>query len=314
MSVILGIDTSNYTTSAALADAQTGKIVRSVKQLLPVKEGQLGLRQSDAVFHHTAALPRIVEQVYEGLDTQTVAVAVSDRPSEKEHSYMPCFLAGVNAAAVSAQALQVPLFRTSHQVGHVLACLYGCERLQALQGDFICFHVSGGTTDALSVHPENGEMHVQRIARSLDLKAGQAVDRIGAQMGLPFPAGKALDALARQSEKRYAQKAMLKGADCSLSGLENLARAMLKKGESEEDCARFTFDYLANTLKAMSLKLQEQYGHLPLFFAGGVMSNSIIKERLSDELGATFCPPAYSADNAAGIAYYGYMKWNSLKN
>ncbi|MBR0414523.1 MAG: peptidase M22 [Clostridia bacterium] len=314
MQVILGIDTSNYTTSAALIDCAGGEVIAAAAKLLPVKEGERGLRQSDALFHHTQALPEMVAEVYRGIDAQTVAVAVSAKPAEQEGSYMPCFLAGVNAASVSAQALGVPLFTTSHQVGHILACLYGCGQLEALQSDFICFHVSGGTTDALLVKPSADWIRVERVAKSADLKAGQAVDRIGVKMGLPFPAGKELEALALKSDKHYKKCASFKGADCSLSGLENLAAAMLAAGESKEDTAKFTFDYLANTLQAMSENLLERYGRLPLFFAGGVMSNTIIKNQLSSALGASFCPPAFARDNAAGIALYGYLQWKNLKN
>ena len=315
MRLILGIDTSNYTTSAALIDADSGEILSKAGRLLPVKEGALGIRQSDAVFHHTAALPAIVSQVYEGVQGQTVAVAVSAKPSEQEGSYMPCFLAGVNAAAVSAKALGVPLYTASHQVGHVLACLYGCENVKQIESDFICFHVSGGTTDALLVKPDTENIiRIDRVACSLDLKAGQAVDRIGGKMGLRFPAGKALEALALQSDKTFTQKGKLKGTDCSLSGLQNLAEKRLREGESKEDCARFTLDYIANTLCAMSERLFETYTRLPLYFAGGVMSNSIIRNTLESACGAHFCPPEYATDNAVGIALYGYLKWNSLKN
>ena len=314
MRVILGIDTSNYTTSAALIDADSGKLLSSAKRLLPVKEGERGIRQSDAVFHHTAALPEIVQKAYGDRQCETVAVAVSGKPAEQEGSYMPCFLAGVNAARVSARALGVPVYTTSHQVGHILACLYGCEKTEYLQQSFICFHVSGGTTDALLVKPASDIVTVERVAKSSDLKAGQAVDRIGVKMGFPFPAGQALETLALESAQHYTQCAKLDGADCSLSGLENLALKMLERGEKREDCAKFVLDYLANTLEKMSLVLLEQYPHLPLFFAGGVMSNTIIKQHLNSALGAHFCPPAFSADNAAGIAFYGYLQWNNSKN
>ncbi len=314
MQVILGIDTSNYTTSAALIDAATGQIVSSQRRLLPVKAGECGLRQSDAVFHHTAALPEIVRAAYDGVEAQTVAVAVSQKPSAREGSYMPCFLAGVNAASVCATALGVPLYRTSHQAGHVLACLYGCDTLQALKAPFLCFHVSGGTTDALLVSPGTDEFSIEQVACSMDLKAGQAIDRIGVKMGLPFPAGKALERLALNSEKHYKKSGYLKGADCSFSGLQNLAEKMISNGESAEDTAKFTLDYIGNTLEKMCLVLRENYGDLPLFFAGGVMSNSIIREKLTRSLGAYFAPAAYAADNAAGVAVYGYLQWNSLKN
>lgn len=314
MRLILGIDTSNYTTSAALTDADSGALVKQVKQLLPVKDGALGVRQSEAVFLHTKALPALVQELYHGIQGETVAVCVSTKPSEQPGSYMPCFLAGLSAAGVSAQALQVPLFETSHQAGHVLACLYACDALSCLEHPLICFHVSGGTTDALLVQPSENLLKIRCVASSMDLKAGQAVDRIGVHLGCRFPAGKELEALALCSKENYRQKSVLNEGNCSFSGLQNLAQKMYKEGASKEDCAKFTFDYIANTLCAMSARLLQEYGELPLFFAGGVMSNSIIRQRLEQACNARFCPPEFSADNAAGIAVYGYLKWKSLKN
>ena len=313
MNCILGIDTSNYTTSVSLVDVQSGEVIVNMKRLLPVKEGERGIRQNDAIFHHTTALPALINEAFTDFEGKIVGVAVSEKPAEQEGSYMPCFLAGLNAAVAASAALGVPLYKTSHQVGHMLAAVYGAQMPSLLNRPFICFHVSGGTTDALFIQTDdNGSIRVERIAKSLDLKAGQAVDRIGVKLGYRFPAGKAMDELAQRSQKRFQQKAKLIGCDCSLSGLENLALKKLDDGEKPEDTARFCFDYIANTLIAMSVKLKEQYGDLPLLFAGGVMSNSIIKERLTKELGACFSSPAFAADNAAGVALYGRIKWNNL--
>ena len=101
--IFLGIDTSNYTTSAAVYDPQSGGM-RQKKQLLPVKTGELGLRQSDAVFHHVRQLPDIVEELRGLCDAPITAIAASDRPQQREGSYMPCFLAGMGAARELAAA------------------------------------------------------------------------------------------------------------------------------------------------------------------------------------------------------------------
>ena len=90
----LGIDTSNYATSLAVFHT-AGEVVCAKKRFLPVKEGQLGLRQSDALFHHTAALPEMLEELGREFDlTRISAVGVSEKPRPVEGSYMPCFLAG----------------------------------------------------------------------------------------------------------------------------------------------------------------------------------------------------------------------------
>ena len=102
----LGIDTSNYTTSVAAFDGRDG-VNRS--RLLDVAPGQLGLRQSDALFSHVKRLPVLMEQLFSAVSPGEIqAVAVSTRPRAVEGSYMPCFLAGVAVAKSLAAALGVP--------------------------------------------------------------------------------------------------------------------------------------------------------------------------------------------------------------
>ena len=146
MSLFLGIDTSNYTTSVALYDSATGEIAQK-KQLLPVREGQLGLRQSDAVFHHTAQLHTLFGELLEGVNPREIAaIGVSTRPRPVDGSYMPCFTVGENTAKILSAVLRVPLFVFSHQEGHIAAALYSAKRDDLFDKEFLAFHVSGGTT------------------------------------------------------------------------------------------------------------------------------------------------------------------------
>lgn len=294
----LGIDTSNYTTSCALYNSETGETVQK-KKLLPVKDGELGLRQSDAVFHHTVQLPQLMTELFENLDGRISAVGVSVSPTCEDGSYMPCFLAGVNAASAVSAAMGIPLKRFSHQQGHIMAALYSSGRTELLGKRFLAFHVSGGTTQLLLV---DGELKAKLIASSLDLKAGQAVDRTGVMLGYPFPAGKYVDALAQKSDKKYKINIKLKDGNCCLSGVENKCRAMLENGESQEDICRYCLDYIMTALYKMAVWAKEKYGELPILFSGGVMSNSIIKKEFTEKLGAAFAEPEFSADNAAGTA------------
>lgn len=304
--MFLGIDTSNYTTSLALFD---GENMFQQKQLLDVKQGERGLRQSDALFKHTVNLPVLFDKISQDINGDIEAVGVSARPRNLEGSYMPCFLAGVASAKSISVVSGVPLYETSHQVGHILAALYSADKLDLINKPFIAFHVSGGTTDALLVTPDENEIiKAELVAQSLDLKAGQAVDRAGVMMGLQFPAGKEIDRLAQNSDKVYKIKPSLKGLDCSLSGVENKCRQMLDKGESKEDIARYCIEYILSALDAMTQLLIDKYGNLPIVFAGGVMSNSIISKKLSEKYGAFFAKPEFSCDNAAGVALSAYLK------
>lgn len=303
MSYFLGIDTSNYTTSCAIYDTQN-KTVFQKKKLLPVKDGELGLRQSDAVFHHTVQLPELVKELFESCPVEISAVGVSDKPVCAEGSYMPCFLAGVNAATCISAVQGIDLYRFSHQQGHLMAALYSSGKTDLLGRDFLAFHVSGGTTHLLYVH---GNLETELIASSLDLKAGQAVDRVGVMLGFPFPAGRYVDESARKSSKEYKINLKLKDGNCSLSGVENKCKKMLSDGEAPEDICRFCLDYIRVALEKMMLAAQEKYGNLPVVFSGGVMSNSIIKKYFTEKYGAFFAEPEFSADNAAGIAILASM-------
>ncbi len=303
MNGYLGLDTSNYTTSAAYCDAVSGEIVQQ-KKLLPVKMGEMGLRQSDAVFHHVRQLPEVVEALRTQCDGEIVAVAASDRPQQKDGSYMPCFLVGAGAARELGALLRVPVHFFTHQQGHVAAALYGANALHLRQDPFLAFHVSGGTTDAILVRPDAYEIiNCEVVARSLDLKAGQLIDRVGGMLGLPFPAGPALETLALTSDNaKLRARASMDGANCHLSGVENQCKTMLDKGCPPADIALFCLKSVEAALVAMTSALQTQYGELPLVYAGGVMSNTLLKASLTEHFGGIFAPPVFSADNAAGIA------------
>ncbi len=300
MSLFLGIDTSNYTTSVALIDDENKVLQR--KRLLPVKEGERGIRQSDAVFHHTKAYPELLGGLLECVSEPITAIGVSVTPTTEEGSYMPCFLVGESVAYALSSALKVPLFKFSHQQGHIAAALYSADKTELFNEKFIAFHVSGGTTDAVLCESENNTLKITPVASSNDLKAGQAVDRIGVKMGLLFPCGKELEKLALKSEKIYKNKIKLYDGDCSLSGLENKCLKMLENGESKEDTAKFLLTYIADTICEMVNDIFTKYGELPLVFAGGVMSNSIIREIITSRFTSFFAEPEFSCDNAAGIA------------
>lgn len=296
---VLGIDTSNYTTSAALLKNGT---MRQSKKLLPVKQGEKGLRQSDAVFHHVQQLPEVLDALpFQGASIATVGV--SNRPRSLEGSYMPCFLVGVSAAKTAALSLGVPLHTFSHQQGHIAAALYSAGELDLLGQRFLAFHVSGGTTEVVLCEPDKKAIFSTAVvAQSLDLKAGQAVDRVGVMLGLPFPAGPELEKLALRANQSFSIRPSMKGTDCSLSGVENKCRTMIVRGAAREEVAAYCLQSVLAALDGMAAALLRKYGDLPLLFAGGVMSNSIICGALTQKYDAVFGEPVFSADNAAGVA------------
>lgn len=308
----LGIDTSNYTTSAALYNSQTGEITQQ-KKLLPVREGQLGLRQSDAVFHHTAQLHTLFEELVRGVDTkQIAAVGVSSRPRPVSGSYMPCFTVGQNTAKILSAALKIPLCEFSHQEGHISAVLYSAKKTELFNRDFLAFHVSGGTTEAVLAKGLGSGFEFELVAQTLDLNAGQALDRVGLMLGLKFPCGPQLEQLALKNTEKLSARPTIKGCDCCLSGVENQCKKLISQGKSPEYVSAYCLEFIRKTLEKMTDALLEKHGELPLVYAGGVMSNSIIKNSFKEKYNAAFAEPVFSSDNAAGIAYLCYRKQNNV--
>lgn len=317
----VGIDTSNYTTSAALVtrdpdDPSRLRVVSNRKAPLPVAAGARGLRQSDALFAHTRNLPELWQGLREDIAAaglSPVAVGCSARPRDVEGSYMPCFLAGVAAAEAFAAGAEVPLYRFSHQSGHIMAALHSSETLyrgrsagQSLTETILAFHVSGGTTEAVLADPTRGGFSVELVGGGADLHAGQLVDRVGVMLGLDFPCGAALEALAVTYGGRVPpMKLSVKDGVCNLSGLENQAAKLWRETSDPPLVAAWVLTAIGKTLRRMTDQIQARYATpLPVLYAGGVMSNRFLRPLLTEGApwDCRFAEPAFSADNAAGVA------------
>ena len=307
--LLLGIDTSNYTTSAALCTTE-GDVILNLKRLLPVSEGERGLRQSDALFAHTKNLPLIMGELGEFLkenypERNILAVGYSATPRDAEGSYMPCFLSGVSVASAIAATLGCEKYAFSHQSGHVMAAVYSAGVTHLLEGDkpFAAFHISGGTTEVLLITPSKDGFSVELIGGTMDMNAGQAIDRTGVLMGMRFPCGREMESLLSGREiPRQRTKTSVKGLECNLSGLENLAKRLFEESGDKALTSAYCFDFVADTLYKLSDNLREIYPDIPIIYAGGVMSNKRIGARLAERAGTYFAAPELSADNAAGVA------------
>lgn len=305
--MILGIDTSNYTTSVALYDEENN-IAYNFKKLLPVKSGEKGLRQSDAVFHHTMQIRELLKKAFK-ITTDISSVGVSISPCDNDGSYMPCFMVGQTIAEVISGALNAKLFTFSHQRGHVAAALYSCNKLNLIDQRFIAFHFSGGTSDAIIVEPDEEKIiKCNVIASSSDLKAGQSIDRAGVMLRLPFPCGKYIDELACKSSAEFKIRPSFSGLNPSFSGVENKCIKMHNEGAVKEDIAKYAVSYTLSVVDNMTEMILKEYGRLPLVYAGGVMSNSIIRKCMIEKYECSFAKPEFSSDNAVGIAVLAALK------
>lgn len=303
----LGIDTSCYTTSLALIDAEA-RIVNDERKLLPVAAGEHGLRQSDGVFHHVRHLSEVWEHFT--LPAEIVAVGVSSRPRPVADSYMPVFLAGVAVAAGIAKSKQVPLYKFSHQEGHIAAGLKGKQ----LQETFLAVHISGGTSEVLRVEPRQAAgFAIDLLSGTTDLSAGQMIDRVGVALGLPFPAGPDLERLAMQASGNISLSSAAGGL--SFSGPCSAALRLVEQGETDAEIAFATLRVVANSLEKSLRKLAEEQRLSQVLLVGGVMSNQLIRQRLEHRLAGKlqlhFAEPRLCTDNAVGAALLAHSKYLS---
>ena len=300
---VIGIDTSNYTTSIAYFDGETGV---NCSRLLPVKPGELGLRQSDAVFAHTKSLPDLSGRLFSNAEVGKItAVGVSTRPRAVEGSYMPCFMVGYSHAKLLSDALGVPLIEVSHQQGHVAASLWSAGHLELMDEPHLAWHLSGGTTELLLVEPDGKNVKCTKIGGTTDISAGQLIDRTGVMLDLPFPAGKHVDVLSKEATMKETFKVKCPGMEFSLSGVQNKVQQFHQKNGVPAETAAFALRCVASAVFQATQNALKAYPGLKVVFSGGVASNSMLREVIAP-LNPIFCEPQYSTDNAMGVAVLTY--------
>lgn len=298
-----GFDTSNYKTSASLYDSDNDKMYPT-GAFLPVPQGNRGLRQNDALFLHTRALPSLYEQLCSNAHPESLAaVGASTQPRNTKDSYMPCFLAGAAAGRVIAATISVPFYGFSHQQGHIAAAAWSAKRPDLLNTEFLAWHLSGGTTELLRIFPDPSDLFDCEICLATeDLSAGQVIDRAGVMLGLPFPSGAALEKASGEDDGKIAAKTCFKNGRIHFSGLENQFNKLRQDGESAENIAGFVLRSVCETVRAATAAAVKDHGGLPVLCAGGVMSNKMIRTVLTEEFHAITAAPEYSGDNASGAA------------
>ena len=296
---VIGIDTSNYTTSIAFFDGADGV---NCSKLLPVRQGELGLRQSDAVFAHIKSLPELSGRLFDHLGSEKItAVGVSTRPRAVEGSYMPCFMVGYSHARMLADAFKVPLVEVSHQQGHVAASLWSAGHLELMDEPHLAWHLSGGTTELLLVEPDGKNVRCTKIGGTTDISAGQLIDRTGQMLELPFPSGKHIDAISKEAQMKETFKVKCPGLEFSLSGVQNKVQQFHQKNGIAAETAAYALRCVAGAVYQATANALKEYPGLRVVFSGGVASNSMLREKIAP-LNPIFSQPQFSTDNAMGVA------------
>lgn len=328
MKCILGLDTSNYKTSAAVVRGD--EIAADLRRFLKVKQGQRGLRQSEALFQHVQNLPELFEELRSSFAGKIDGVAFSTRPRAVDGSYMPCFTAGVSQAVSIASALDVPAVGFSHQEGHIEAALASCRKRP--EGDFLACHFSGGTCEVLKVRQKehtpsfadsfcriDGERafyEIEIIGGTKDISYGQVLDRAGVAMGLEFPCGQALDETAVSAERCTNVLTGIRVMDgqVNLSGFDTQLRnriADAKAGKLEtQDLIREAFVRISDSIAKMLRQCAKASGSEDIYMSGGVSSSRFLRDAIAEKLDTDgirvhFASAEMSSDNAAGTAFLG---------
>lgn len=304
---ILALDTSAYTTSLATVDLN-GHLLSDKRVLLQVPTGERGLRQSEAFYSHVKQVPDLFASISRP-EKPPVGIAVSSRPRPLEGSFMPVFLVGTQFARVLSLAWGCPLWEFSHQEGHVMAGLHSAEG--PCSEEFIAVHISGGTTEILRVRRNRTGFLEQLLGGTNDLHAGQLVDRIGVALGLPFPSGPHLEALAIQSapqgEYELRIPSYCRNMAVSFSGAEAAALRMITRGEPGAEIARALERCIAVSISKMILQAIESTGLRDVLLVGGVAANLYIngeiRRRVATKGDLFFASREFSSDNAAGLAW-----------
>lgn len=308
----LGIDTSNYKTSLAVID-DAASVVYEKSELLEVKKGKRGLRQSEAFFQHSMRLPLYIEEAFSCIHpAEIAAIGYSDKPRRQPGSYMPCFNAGVNSAKLLSSALGVPAYPFSHQEGHAAAIIPQSET-----GRIVFMHLSGGTTEFLTCKADDMGYDMRIVGGTKDISFGQLLDRAGVLLGYPFPSGKFLDCIAYESINddqplsALLPRVSIDDGYFNLSGAETRVMQYVKENDISNDdidqikpLASAMFIYIAGLLTSSSSYLSNKYEIDTVYMAGGVASSKTIRE-LIDNNGRPdilFGDPVLSGDNAVGIA------------
>ena len=309
--IIIGIDTSCYTTSIA-AITLNREIVFNEKIMLNVKNGERGLRQSDAVFQHIKNFGDISERLKKHIHKkgyEVEMICASAKPRDVEESYMPVFEVGKNFAKTMAAIFDCEMLETTHQENHIAASLYGCDKEDLER--FISVHMSGGTMEILLTEKGDKGYKTEIVGGTKDISFGQLIDRVGVKMGYDFPSGKYVDenALLCKEEVASGLKTSVKDGYMNISGLENQVYKLME----EKDKYYVSKAVMNAAIKSLEKALRfvcDKHSIEDVVFVGGVASSKYISERLTKKLqrnniNSFFTDGAYSSDNACGCAIIG---------
>lgn len=308
-SYILGIDTSAYTTSLCIVDFHTEEIIQDLRKKLLVAKGQKGLRQQEAVFLHTKNFQCLYDEIDCDLSKIKI-VSVSKSPRNTKDSYMPVFTVGQNYGKVISKTLNCNYLEYSHQENHIAAALIEHYKTTKIEDKILAIHISGGTTEFLTLSKVNKGYDTCIVAGTLDITFGQLIDRIGNTMDFEFPCGSHMENYINVNDKieKIKMPPISKGKFINLSGMENYYKNMYMQNKyDKQTLINSLFEYISACILNIVNNIKNECIFTKIIITGGVISNSIIRNyianSLKDKFELIFPSAINSSDNAIGNAY-----------
>jgi len=309
---VLGIESSCDETGVAIANTDRGLLAQALHSQIDMHQAYGGVVPELASRDHIRRLLPLTREVLEqanlGLEDIDY-IAYTAGPG-----LAGALLVGASMANALAWSLGKPSMPIHHLEGHLLSPLLADPRPEF---PFVALLVSGGHTQLMHVADVND---YQLLGETLDDAAGEAFDKTAKLLGLPYPGGPALSALAQQGSAQRVPlpRPMLHSQDLdfSFSGLKTAVLTRLRAAEQEgrlddtfkADCAAATEQAIIDVLIAKSLAAAQQTQSKRLVVAGGVGANRLLREQLvraAEKIGVTvyFPPVSLCTDNGAMIAY-----------
>ncbi len=313
MHYLLAIESSCDDTSAAVIGE--GAVLSNVIAGQDIHREYGGVVPEVASRAHFESIIPVVDTALRraGIDkTQLTAIAFTRGPG-----LLGSLMVGVSFAKALALALDIPLIDVHHMQAHVLA--HFAEEPKP-SFPFLCLTVSGGHTQIVLVR---SPLDMEVLGKTLDDAAGEAFDKAGRMMGLPYPAGPEIDKLAGQGKARFSfPEPKIPGLDFSFSGLKTAIRYFLRDEsaknpdfirENLHDIAASVQETIVRILLSKLKRAAKETGISEIAIAGGVAANSGLRRALRREgekrRWQVYIPRMeYCTDNAAMIGIAGYFK------
>ncbi|MDY6762010.1 MAG: bifunctional N(6)-L-threonylcarbamoyladenine synthase/serine/threonine protein kinase [Candidatus Nanohaloarchaea archaeon] len=292
----LGIESTAHTFGAGVVS--DGKIVANEKSMYEPVEG--GIHPREAAEHH----------YQESLDVYKQALAAADvEPGELDciaFSRGPGMPQSLEVGAVAARTLalkhDIPLYGVNHVIGHVEV-----GRHATAADDPVVLFVSGGNSQVIAY--AGGRYRV--FGETLDIAAGNALDKLARTLGIPHPGGPEIERLAEEGNQLHDLSYTVKGMDFSFSGLLTEAQRLYEEENVAREDLCFSFqEHLYAMLVEATERAVAHLGKDEVLLTGGVAANSRLREMVEQMCGqrgadAYLCPQEYATDNGAMIALQG---------